>query len=64
MKEPELGHLQILDGHPVPYSLTTRIAGESVDAEPYRQAVEAWLAWARPGQKIERIEGAYVFYSA
>jgi len=63
MKQPDIGNLQILDGHPVPYSLTTQIAGESVDAEPHRQKVETWLAWARPGQRIERIEVSYVFYS-
>ena len=62
MKQPDIGNLQILDGHPVPYSLTTQIEGESVDAEPVRAKVEAWLAWARPGQTIERIDGAYVFY--
>lgn len=54
-----------LDGHPVPYSLTVQHPnGESVsNAYNYLPQVRGWLALHRPGQHIERIEGAYVFYS-
>jgi EXLDI family protein len=55
----------ILDGHPVPYSLTVQIDGESFTEGPHREAMaEAEKFVAQKGMKIDRWEGSYAFYSA
>jgi hypothetical protein len=54
---------QILDGHPVPYSLTVQVNGESVKAaSAYLEIVDAFLRIK--GMRRTRIDGAYVFYDA
>ena len=55
-------YLQIVDGYPVPYSLTVYSHMQVADAGKYRMQIEKWLAENRPGSVIDRIEGAYVFY--
>lgn len=49
----------IIDGHPVPYSLT--VSG-AADGPAIRRAAEEWLARAKPDAVITRIDGSYVFY--
>lgn len=55
--------LTVLDGHPVPHSLTLQSGGVSIDAINHRVFVHDWLKERNPDMDITRIEGAYVFYS-
>lgn len=62
------GPVQILDGHPVPYSATCQRRRkddgqlESVRAIHFLGDIADWLAAHRPGQQLLRTEGAYFFY--
>ena len=58
----------IIDGTPVPYSLTVRCArpccknGDDVQAVNHLVDIQDFLQRARPSQKLIRFEGAYAFY--
>lgn len=52
-------HTIITDGTPVPFSLT--VSGVS-SAAAIRRAAATWLARAKPGAIIERVDGQYVYY--
>lgn len=52
--------ITLLDGHPVPYSLTTQRRGKSVAATPHLHQVDAFLK--AKGMKRTKVNGAYVFY--
>jgi hypothetical protein len=61
--------VRVLDGHPVPSSLTVqhcvRGAWVSVDdANDHRDLVSKWMVAHRPNQDVERIDGPYVFYTS
>ena len=62
------GPLQILDGHPVPYSATCQRRRkedgqlESVNAVNFLSDIDDWMRRHRPGQKVQRCDGAYFFY--
>jgi hypothetical protein len=63
MREELADMLEIIDGHPVPYSLTVQINGESIqDARKFSVQIAGWLAAKKPEMEIVRYEGAYVFY--
>ena len=55
-------HFNILDGHPVPYSLTITDADGEMTEEQIRDAGTRWLRSNKPEMQVTRIEGYYVFY--
>lgn len=54
---------RIIDGHPVPYSLTVEPGDRSdLTTDEVRRAAERWLAESKPQMRIVRIDGHYVYY--
>lgn len=60
-KDAECPTIDILDGTPVPFSLTVQKAGESVgDVGPYLEEIDQWLF--EHGKIRESVNCAYVYY--
>ena len=52
--------MQIIDGHPVPYSLTVYGAIDEMDI---KQTAQNYLEKHKPDMKVTHTDGKYVFYT-